>query len=518
LLDALQNPALYNHPVLRFEVIETHISWVLLTGPYAYKIKKPVNFGFVDFSTIDKRRFFCEEEVRLNRRLAPAWYLDVVAITGAPDRPCLGGAGPALEYAVKMWQFPHEARLDRVLDRGELTPERLDTLITAVAEFHGRAAVAGPDTVFGTPDRIAVRIRENLDTLKERAMDPVDLSRLDRLTHESEAAHAALAEVFDSRKRDGFIRECHGDLHLANVAWVDDTPLIFDCIEFNEDLRWVDVLSEVAFLAMDLEHRGAGRLARRALNAYLEATGDYPGLRVFGYYHAYRSLVRAKVTCLTWAQQGHDDATRARLVHDYRSYLTLADGPPEPARPFVAITCGVSGSGKTTVAQAVVEELGAIRIRSDVERKRLFGLPAQARTDSGLDTGLYAPDVSARTYARLAEAADPVLDAQWPVVVDAAFLVSSQRAALRAVAQRRNVPFVILDVQAPTPVLRARVVERGRRGKDASDADLFVLNRQLATRDMFDDGERDHTLVIDTSRQLEPGRLAAMIQSRVKAR
>jgi aminoglycoside phosphotransferase family enzyme/predicted kinase len=522
LIQRLQDPALYDHPVQRFEVMETHISWVLLTGSYVYKLKKPVNFGFVDFSTLEKRRFFCQEELRLNQRLAPEWYLEVVPITGAVERPRWRGPGPAIEYAVKMRQFPHDARLDLVLARGELTAERLDAVVYAVADFHGRAAVAGPGTPFGTPERVAERIGENLVTIQERSMDSSDHSRIQELARESEAGYTVLARTFAGRKRDGFIRECHGDLHLGNVAWVDDGPLIFDCIEFNEDLRWIDVISEIAFLVMDLADRGASVLARRALNSYLEGTGDYAGLRVFAYYHAYRALVRAKVACLAWSQAGPQSApngaARARLMREYRGYLDLASRSSPAGPPFLAITCGVSGSGKSTVAQGVVEELGAIRVRSDVERKRLFGLPPRARTSVGLDEGLYAPDAGVRTYARLAELAREVLDAGFPVVVDAAFLTMAQRRALRAVAELRRVPFVILDVRAAEAELRARVAKRTREGRDASDADLAVLSRQLVTREPLEDDERVGMVAVDTDRPLQPAEVANRIREVVEGR
>lgn len=511
LIEALQRPSIYDHPVERFEVLETHISWVLLTGPYAYKLKKPVNFGFVDFSTLEKRRFFCREELRLNRRLAAEWYLDVVPVTGTVERPQWGGPGAAIDYAVKIRQFRHDARLDLILARGELTPERLDALVDAVASFHGRAAVAAPDTPFGAPDRVAARIRENLTTIQARSMDPADAPRIQELARDSEAAQVVLSRSFAGRKRDGFVRECHGDLHLGNVAWVDDRPLIFDCIEFNEDLRWIDVMSEIAFLVMDLSDRGASALARRALNAYLEGTGDYAGLRVFAYYHAYRALVRAKVACLAWSQAA-DDATRSRLVNEYRGYLELA-GRSAPGPPFVAITYGVSGSGKSTVAQGVVQALGAIRVRSDVERKRLFGLPPRARPHEGIDEGLYSPEAGVRTYARLAELARAVLDAGFPVVVDAAFLTRAQRRTLRAEAELRRVPFVILDVRASEASLRARVARRTSEGRDASDADLVVLSRQLATREPLDPEERAGSVAVDTDQALP----AELIASRISA-
>jgi aminoglycoside phosphotransferase family enzyme/predicted kinase len=515
LIKALQDPSLFDHPVGRFEVIETHISWVLLTGSYAYKLKKPVDFGFVNFTTLERRKFFCEEELRLNQRLAPAWYLGVVTITGTIERPRLGGPGQVIEYAVKMKQFPHDARLDLVLARGDLTPERLDAEVAAIADFHGRAAVASTDSPFGTPERVVNRVQENLTTIREHLPDPGDLPLVERLDRRARDEHAALAPTFLARKREGFIRECHGDLHLGNMAWVGDEPVIFDCIEFNDDLRWIDVMSEFAFLVMDLNHRGAEVLARRALNAYLEAAGDYAGLRVLPYYHAYRALVRAKVACLRLSQGGLDASAQAATRREVRGYLDLAAVPPTTERPVLIMTHGVSGSGKTHVAGVVVEALGAVRIRSDVERKRLAGLSSQSRAAAEPGGGIYSPDLTERTYARLGELAGVSLDAGFPVVVDATFLKRGQRDRVRAVARSRSVPCVILAAQAPESLLRERIVERARAGRDASDADLAVLDAQLRSPDPLDEDERRITVTVKTTRALDPAWLAGAVRSRI---
>ncbi len=510
LIAALQNPALYDHPVERFEVVETHISWVLLTGPYAYKIKKPVDLGFLDFSTLEKRRFFCGEELRLNRRLAPDLYLDVVAITGSAESPRLGGEGPAIEYAVKMRQFPHEAQLDRVLARGELGTGHIDALAREIAAFHGRVAVAGENTPFGTPERIAQPVHDNFKTIREQSADQADFQKISDLDAWSEAAHAALTDVFRERKGGGFIRECHGDLHLANIAWVDGRAVIFDCIEFSEGLRWIDVMSEAAFLTMDLDDRGAPELSRRWLTGYLELTGDYAGLRVLRFYQVYRALVRAKVACIRMGQAGAGD--RERLEREYRGYVDLAGRYTRPAPPALAIMHGLSGSGKTALAQALVEAWGAVRVRSDVERKRLHGLAPDARTASGLDTGLYAPEAGERTYRRLADLARTALEAGRSVIVDAACLKRAQRAALREAAARTRAPFVILDVRAPEAVLRARISARAREGRDASEADLVVLDRQIATAEPLGPDERSAVVAVDTDRPIDVKRLVAEIK------
>jgi predicted kinase len=316
-----------------------------------------------------------------------------------------------------------------------------------------------------------------------------------------------------ARKREGFIRECHGDLHLGNMAWVGDEPVIFDCIEFNDDLRWIDVMSEFAFLVMDLNHRGSVVLARRALNAYLEAAGDYAGLRVLPYYHAYRALVRAKVACLRLSQGGLDASDEAATRRQVRDYLDLAAQPPTAEQPVLIMTHGVSGSGKTHAAQCVVEALGAVRIRSDVERKRLAGLSSQSRAAAEPGGGIYSPDLTERTYARLGELAAVSLDAGFPVVADATFLKRAQRDQLRAVARSRSVPCVILAVQAPESVLRERIVKRARAGSDASDADLAVLDQQLRGIEALTEEERPAIVTVDSARPFDPAALAAAIRS-----
>lgn len=496
LIQALHRPACYNHPVQDIRLVETHISWVLLTGPYAYKIKKPVNLGFLDFSTLEKRRFFCEEELRLNRRLTPALYLDVVAITGSPSSPVLRGVGDAIEYAVKMIQFPEETRLDRMLARGELGPDHIDLLAQELAEFHNRIAIAGSDKPFGDPEHVMEPVKQNFIQIRSR-IEARDQTQLRRLEIWSEMTFAELQETFKDRKRRGFIRECHGDAHLANMLWRDGRVLLFDCLEFNDNLRWIDIMSEVAFLTMDLDDRGRPDLARRALNAYLEHTGDYEGLAMFRFYQVYRALVRAKVACIRLGQSGLDDEEKQRVRGEYLSYADLAERYTQAAHPAVIITHGLSGSGKTWLSQQLLESIDAIRVRSDIERKRLHGLAPLARSSSGIDSGIYTSDASQRTYARLAELATAILRAGHTVIVDAAFLKHGQRDQLRTVADRVRAPFVILDLLAPENTLRERLRQRARQKHEVSEAGLAVLDHQLATREPLSDEEQRHALIID---------------------
>jgi uncharacterized protein len=470
---------------LGLPIVETHISYVLLGGEYAYKVKKAVNLEFLDFTTLEKRRFYCEEELTLNRRLAPSIYLDVVPITGSPgsqDAPILEGKGSPLEYAVKMRQFDQDGLLSRVLARDELTSERVDEIAAEVASFHGRTARAGANLPYGRPEQVIAPARQNFSQMVDVVSDPDDRAILEQLRTWTDAEASRCRQVFEARNRDGYVRECHGDLHLGNIALISGRVTLFDCIEFNPSMRWIDVMSDVAFLVMDLRDRKRPDLAARFLNAYLELTGDYAGLAVLRFYVTYRALVRAKIAILRLAQTTSGD-DRQRLIAEYRGYLALAVAATGRPHPGLLITHGVTGSGKTTRAQAVVDSMGAIRIRSDVERKRLQGLQALARTSSAPGEGLYTSDRDRRTYDRLAELARTVVAAGYTAIVDAAFLQRWQRDLLKDVAVDLNVPFTIADCSAPEPVLRERVMRRIERGRDASEATIDVLEHQLAHAD-----------------------------------
>jgi aminoglycoside phosphotransferase family enzyme/predicted kinase len=517
LVRALAEPARYPHPVEHVRVIETHISSVLLTGAYAYKIKKPVNLGFLDFSTLARRRFFCEEELRLNRRLAPQLYLDVVAIRGSHEQPHLGGSGPLVEYAIKMAEFPQQALLDGMLARGELLPGHIDALARVVAEFHGSVARAGPGQEdFGSPDRVWEPVRQNFAQIHPRLDSEEDHRRLREIEHWSRAAHARLTPAFERRRSEGFVRECHGDLHLGNIALVGAQVTVFDCIEFNPNLHWIDVASEIAFLFMDLGERGRKDYAWRFLNSYLERTGDYDALKVLTYYRVYRAMVRAKVARIRASQEHLDEHERGAALASYRAYLDHAAACIRDAHPALIFTHGLSGAGKTTATQALLEGLGAVRIRSDVERKRLQGLGAAARSGSGLGSGLYAEQMTRATYAELARVAGETLTEGHLAVVDAACLERWQRDLLRQAAERAGAPHLLVECAAAAPELRRRVIERQQTGADASEATLDVLEYQLKNVEPLAADEVHNALVIETGR-LTAAEIVASVRRALEA-
>jgi aminoglycoside phosphotransferase family enzyme/predicted kinase len=472
---------------LAARVIETHISWVLLAGELAYKIKKPLNLGFLDFSTPERRRFCCEEEVRLNRRLAPEIYLDVVPITGEAAAARIGGEGPVLDWAVRMRAFPAEATLDRA---AQLTGAQIDAIADVVARFHAMIDAAPADSPYGSPEAVIYPVRENFRQIRDLGPDLEAVDLVDRIEAWSETQGARLADHFAARKAGGWVRECHGDLHLGNIAWVADKPLIFDCIEFNPGLRFIDIVSEVAFLSMDLVSRGRADLAWRFLNRWLEHTGDYAGLAALPFYQVYRAMVRAKVDFI---RAGQGDAAAGRAALDQ---LRLADRLSRPRRPALMLMHGVSGCGKTHLSQRVLETLGAIRVRSDVERKRLFGL-RPIEDSARIPGGIYTEEASRRTFERMAELAAYLLQQGYLVILDATFLRQAHRQPMLRVAETAGVPWRILSLRAPEALLTERVQRRAEARGDASEATVEVLLQQLEAQEPFDPIEAQHVLDFD---------------------
>ena len=497
LVAALRTPACYPHPAGPVDLIETHISYVLLSGAYAYKIKKAVRLGFLDFSTLARRRMYCEEELRLNRRLAPELYLAVVAITGSRDAPRIAGYGEAIEYAVQMSRFAQDDLLDRQLAAGRLSPEEIDQVAEQLAGFHERAERASPGQRFGSPQAVWAPMAQNFAQLGERLSGAAHRARLADLEAWSRQRFTEVADLVASRLRDGWIRECHGDLHLGNIVRTGAGLRLFDCIEFDPGLRWIDVLNEIAFLTMDLGGRGRADYAHRLLNHYLEALGDYRGLPLLAFYTVYRALVRAKVAAIRAGQE--EPAGRLAGLATCDQYLDCAGKAAVPGQPRLLLMHGLSGSGKSWLAQQLLERLGALRIRSDVERKRLFGLPALARSDSAVGDGIYDTAATGATYDRLVELASQILAAGYPVVVDAANLRIWQRDAFRKLAASRGVPFAIASCTVPEAVLQARLATRLAAGRDASEADRAVLAQQMRDGEAFTADEEACCLTIDTS-------------------
>jgi len=522
LITALLNPALYAglqpHAVERVELVETHGAWVLLAGALAYKIKKPVRFPFMDFSTLALRRQACETEIRVNRRfqqhdrLDTQLYLGVLPLVGTAAQPRWGVPGTAddakaIEYAVRMRRFDEAARLDHLCARGALTPEHMTGLARRMVMFQARSAVAGNGQEWGHAAAAMRWPRDNFSTLRTALTDPADAARVRELSEWTERRFNAIEPLLSRRRQKGRVREGHGDLHLANLVLVGENGqqdvLPFDAIEFNDALRWIDVANDMAFAWMDLLNHGRPGLANVLLSAWLDDSGDVSAPTVWSFFASYRAGVRAKVAALRLGQLGGAGPGTAAspeaqaCLDEARRYLALARDIAHPPTPQLVITHGLSGSGKTWASSRwlAAEPTGrAIRLRSDVERKRLHGLSALAASGSGLNTGLYSPQVHGDTYASLLARARRLLAEGWTVLVDAAFLRAGERAAFAALAEEQHVPFHLLACEAPVDVLRQRITERQARGADASEATVAVLEQQLGWLEPLTDAERARCL------------------------
>jgi aminoglycoside phosphotransferase family enzyme/predicted kinase len=484
---ALCDPALYAHAVTEVVVHETHISSIVLAGEFAYKLKKPLDLGFLDFRSLAAREHYCAEELRVNARLAPALYQRVVAITADDNGLHLDGPGEVVDYAVCMVRFDQSELLGHIVEDGGLSDGLVDELADVLTRFHQQAAIASDD--YGQAATVQDRALENLDSLERMSVPPRTREALDTLGPAFRERARAMAPALAERQRQGAVRECHGDLHLENLLVRDGEVMAFDAIEFAAELRWIDTASDMAFPVMDLLRRGEAAAARRLRNRYLETGGDYEALRVLPFYVAYRALVRAKVTAIQQEQsQGSPD--EASLM----PYLRLAQDTLVPDSPRVLVTHGLSGSGKSTVSQAWVEQAGVIRLRSDVERKRLFGLAPDAASASGLDSGIYTAQATGETYDRLAELARLVLRAGYTPLVDATFLRRAERDQLHEVARAEGADFNILALTADEATLRERLRRRAAEAGEASEADERVLDHQLRHVEALTDSERAHCL------------------------
>ena len=560
LIEQLRNPALYPETVTSpghkpVELIETHISWVLLTGDFAYKIKKPVALGFLDFSTLARRKYYCEEELRLNRRLAPDWYLDVVPIFGSPEQPSFARMrepqrdpegkpvgdpsgepageyfGAPIEYALKMRQFDADQRLDKVLEAGCLSGDHLSQLAADIADFHASLPPPPASSDFGTPEEILKPCAENFVVLRTalRALLASSDARAAGLSAQikairrwSESQGKRLRSCFEARQLAGFVRECHGDLHLENLfldrglseaghnSGRGSRVVAFDCIEFDPQLRWIDVMNEIAFLVMDLDSRFRTDLGFVFLNAYLERSGDYAGVTVLRYYLVYRAMVRAKVEAIRSSQATRSEPPSEDLSAVER-HLELACNyiqgyPADPRGPLLITTIGLSGSGKTTLTNELMAAQPAIRLRSDVERKRMF------KGDT-----LYTRKATEEVYRRLAEKSAQLLQAGFNVIVDATFLDTEKRRQFPAMVTQLLNNVTVYRAQlycyAPTSVLEQRVMTRAAAARDASDADLDILRHQLASFQEPLEDEASYTVRVDTSRCWNAGELCRQLKA-----
>ncbi len=471
-------------------VIETHVSWILVIGQYAYKVKKALQLDFLDYSDLALRRFYCREEIRLNRRTAPGIYLDVVQIGGTREAPELN-SNPALEYAVKMRRFDDANQLDRLLEAGRLTSSHIDSLASAIARFHlDLTANAEQDNAafYGMPSFVLRDLVENLQELGGLLKEREDIALWEAMKQAQIAEFTACRDLFTARCRNGFVREGHGDLHMGNLVVVDGQVVPFDGIDFDPAYRFRDVMSDVAFAFMDLLYYGKAPFAWRLVNTYLQQTGDDEGVALLRFYAAYHATVRAKVRLIRSGQENGNDGKASLPDAPYRRYMKLARAVLTDRVPALIVTSGLPGSGKTVFARMAVEKLSGIALCSDVFRERLYGRNVPGSVEENSDSR-YTPQAKEQVYGLLLESADALLKAGMTVIVDAAFLKASQRELFRKLAESRAVPFAVAAISADPETLKTRVRERQEMDDDASEATPDVLTMLMEEAEPFREAE-----------------------------
>ncbi len=510
LAEALSHPEAYPHTTGNIEVVETHISWIFLTELYAYKVKKRLDLGFLDFSTLQKRHHYCNEELRLNRRLCPDLYLSVVPVVRSADTFLVDREGEIVDYAVKMVRFERTMELDRMLAKQLLSEEHIDSLASMIAAFHTSLPAAPAGSGFGQPDNLVKPILHNFTSMEPIATSEDEIERLEFLRVWSIREHQRLYPLFLERKSGGFIRQCHGDMHTGNMVWWNRRIFIFDCIEFNENLSMIDVISDLAFLFMDLEHGGESGLAWRLLNHYLTETGDYSALPLLRFYVVYRAMVRAKVTAIRYEQTSGQSQAQ-KILEEHRSYIELALNYTRSRKPMLILTFGVSGSGKTMISRRIAQRVPCIHLRSDIERKRLAGLRPLERSEQ--NGALYTEMISQQTYQRLHDLASLCLNEGITVIVDATFLKRCNRELFEELAETLHVSCVILRFSASDEVLNERVRKRYLMGNDASEADSAVLASQQEKQEPLSAGEERLAIDINTGKPVDDAAIAALLES-----
>ncbi|HUN76375.1 MAG TPA: AAA family ATPase [Steroidobacteraceae bacterium] len=499
-LAALATARAYPHPVDSVEVIETHISWVLLAGEFAYKIKRPVRYAFIDLREPAHRKHLCEEEVRLNRRFAPELYVDVCEVVSVGGQARIGGHGMVLEHAVRMRRFGRDEELDRLLDTRRVAPSELEAFGRELALIHAHLPATTRAARWGQPVEIQSLIIRNLIECAQAARVFGTEAEVRALQVPLESRLPPVAAWMAARRASGRVRECHGDLHSRNVVRLGGRLVAFDCIEFEPAFRWIDVAEEVAVLSSDLAARDRPLHAHAFRGGYLAQSGDYNLCRLLRLYEAHRALVRAKVAALSAADVS-SALEREPLLQEHLRLLAHASAAVRSwgAKPPLILMSGLSGSGKTWLARPLAERLGAIHLRSDVERKRAAGLGERSQTHSALGGGLYARAASEAVYEDLARGAEDVIVGGYGAIVDAAFLQRAQRAPFLALARRLNVKLWLVSCDAPVGVLRARIAQRRRSGRDASEADQAVLEWQMAHREPVQPQEGIDAIEVSTA-------------------
>lgn len=485
IIQSLLTPSFYPHPVEVITTLETHSAIIFLTGEFAYKLKKSVNFGFLDFSTLALRQKFCTLEIALNQRIAPDIYLSVVPVWQTTVQPSnytlTPQASQPVEYLVKMKQFNPNKVLGVYLKNKSLSQPQITQLALNIAQLHQQAETVKETLEWGDPDNLIQPMLENFATLFKSFQHPELQYRLKQLSQWTRFTQQQLKPLLQCRKQQGFIRACHGDLHLDNIALIEEIPTLFDGIEFNEQFRWIDPINDLSFLLIDLEFNQQQEVAHQILNEYMNQTGDYEALPLLVFYKVYRAMVRCKITLLRALQLPKTETIALQSLQT-QSYQFLAQAESlayTDTPPKLILMQGVSGSGKSYFAKQFVTQFHFMSISSDIERKRLYHISPLTRVTENEKQRLYSASMSHATYQRLLKQTKVILKSGISVVVDATFLKPEHRQPFIELAQSMGVSMGIFSIQADLETLKNAIIHRHNINTDPSDATIEVMQQQL---------------------------------------
>ncbi|VXD11402.1 bifunctional aminoglycoside phosphotransferase/ATP-binding protein [Planktothrix paucivesiculata] len=498
LIQQMLEPDFYSHPVQEpIELLQTHISFILLTGEYAYKIKKTVDFGFLDYSTLEKRRYFCEQELQLNQQQAPELYLEVLPIIEIGDRFQFdNNQNHAVEYALKMRQFPQDNLFINLFTQDKLTKQEMEDLGNVVADFHFNCPTNDHILKFGEIAQVRHSIDGNYLKTEKYIGCCQTQDQYEQTKEYTDRFFETHQLVFESRIQNRWIRECHGDLHLKNICIYQEKILLFDRIEFNQEFRFVDVIYDVAFVVMDLEARGRADLGNRFLNTYIEQTGDWEGLQLLPFYLTRQAYVRAKVNSLILDDSAISEEQKEIAKQEAIQYYKLAWQYTRRSSGGMVMMSGLSGSGKSTTARQLSKRLNAIHIRSDAVRKHLAHVPLH---ESGGEE-IYTPEMTDKTYKRLLELGLLLAKQGFWVILDAKYEQQERREEVIETCHTHQLPLQIIECTAPMDILQERLQQR--QG-DISDATVDLLTSQRATSQPFTDSEKNYLTTIDTTQNID---------------
>ncbi|MBI4498936.1 MAG: AAA family ATPase [Chloroflexi bacterium] len=502
LVEALLHPEAYPERPARVDLLQTHVSYLFLTPDHVYKVKKPVDFGFLDFTTLERRRVFCFQEVELNRRLSPDVYLGVVEVRrDAAGRFSIEGPGETVEYAVKMVRLPEDRVMSRLLVEHQVGPERVTELAQLVARFHREAATSPEISRYGSLETLRFNADENFQQTAPYLGRTISQQQYDAIRAYTDRFLTTQQPLLERRVATGRIRDCHGDLHLGQIFCTDRGIKVIDCIEFNERFRYSDVAADIAFTAMDLDSYGRHDLSQTLVAAYVAASGDQEIPALLDYYKLYRAYVRGKVEGFRLDDPHVPAAEREAARRRAAGYFSLAYRYTQRGRPVLIVVCGLVGTGKTTVAQALADTLGAAVESSDVVRKRLAGIPATERHLDPFGQGLYAPEMTRRTYDELFRLARQWLEEGYAVVLDASFHRAADRQRALALALEVGAAFWLVECTAPAEVVRGRLEQRVSTGDGPSDGRWEIYEAQRRTFEPITELPAERHVVLDTARQ-----------------